>query len=50
LGIWVYSGLTLLSVISLVLGFRWMGKKNESKRSIETERKAAAQPLHEINH
>jgi hypothetical protein len=40
---WVYGGLTLLSVISLVLGFRWMGQKNEAKR------KRTAQPLHEIN-
>lgn len=29
---WVYGGLTLLSVISLVLGFRWMGQKNEARR------------------
>ena len=41
--VWVYGGLTLLSVISLVLGFRWMGQKNEAKR------KRTAQPLHEIN-
>lgn len=40
---WVYGGLTLLSVVSLVLGFRWMGQKDEAKR------KRAAQPLHEIN-
>jgi len=36
---WVYGGLTFLSVISLVLGVRWMGQKNEAKRLIETERK-----------
>jgi len=41
---WVYGGLTLLSVISLVLGFRWMGQKNEVKR------KRIAQPLPESNY
>ncbi len=38
---WVYGGLTLLSVVSLVLGFRWMGQKNEAKRPIEAEHKTA---------
>jgi Flp pilus assembly protein TadB len=41
---WVYGGLTLFSVISLVLGFRWMGQKNESKR------KRIGQALPESNH
>ncbi len=41
---WVYGGLTLLSVVSLVLGVRWMGQKNEAKR------KQTAQPLHESNY
>jgi Flp pilus assembly protein TadB len=41
---WVYAGLTLLSVISLVLGFRLMGQKNETKR------KRIGQPLPESNH
>lgn len=40
---WVYGGLTMLSVVSLVLGFRWMGQKSEAKR------KRTAQPLYEIN-
>jgi predicted MFS family arabinose efflux permease len=43
---WVYGGLTLLSVISLVLGFRWMGHKNASKAS---KPKAIIQPMQEIN-
>lgn len=47
---WVYGGLTLLSVISLVLGFRWMGQKTEARRFIEAERKAAVQLVHEINY
>jgi predicted MFS family arabinose efflux permease len=47
---WVYGGLTLLSIISFVLGFRWVGQKTETKRSIETARKSAVQPIHEINH
>lgn len=41
---WVYGGLTLLSVVSLVLGLRWMGQKAESKRS-----KSTVQPIQEIN-
>lgn len=40
---WVYGGLTLLSVISLGLGFRWMGQKNEAKRTL------SAKPLKEVN-
>ena len=47
---WVYGGLTLLSIISLVLGLRWMRQKSESKLSIENARKAAIQPIQEINH
>ena len=42
---WVYGGLTLLSVISLVLGVRWMGQKNASKVSSP---KAPVQPIQEI--
>ena len=41
---WVYGGLTLLSVVSLVLGVRWMGQKNEAKR------KRIGHPLPESNH
>jgi hypothetical protein len=44
---WVYGGLTLLSVISLVLGFRWMGQKNASEAS---KPKVTIQPVQEINH
>jgi predicted MFS family arabinose efflux permease len=43
---WVYGGLTLLSVVSLVLGLRWMRQKSESKTS---EGKVSKQPLQEIN-
>ena len=42
---WVYGGLTLISIASFVLAYRWMGQKAESKRSIET---AGAAPVHEI--
>jgi predicted MFS family arabinose efflux permease len=38
---WRYGGLTFLSIISLVVGLRWMGQNAESKRSIETLYKAA---------
>ena len=43
---WVYGGLTLLSVISLVLGFRWMRQKNASKAS---KPKTTIKPIQEIN-
>ncbi len=46
----VYGGLTLLSIASLVLGLRWMRQKSESKLSIENARKAAIQPIQEINY
>ncbi len=39
---WVYGGLTLLSIVSLILGLRWMNGKAKSNRSIESARKAAA--------
>lgn len=39
---WVYGGLTLLSVITLVLGFRWVGQKAEAKRSTKIVRNLAA--------
>ncbi|HSK87423.1 MAG TPA: hypothetical protein VK880_03660 [Anaerolineales bacterium] len=32
---WVYGGSTLLSIISLVLGFRWIGKKSNSRHSVD---------------
>ena len=39
---WVYGGLTLLSVLSLVLGFRWMGQKAQAKRPAKMLSKIAA--------
>jgi len=44
---WVYGGLTLLSIVSLVLGLRWLGQKSASKGS---KPKATTQPAQEINH
>jgi len=41
----VYGGLTLISIASFVLAYRWMSQKAEAKRSIETTR---ATPVHEI--
>ena len=29
---WVYGGLTLLSIVSLVLGIRWLNAKTRAKR------------------
>lgn len=40
---WVYGGLTLLSIVSLVLGFRWLGKRNEASR------KKTSQPIHKVH-
>lgn len=33
---WVYGMLTLASIISFVLGFRWLGQKRPTKHSGET--------------
>lgn len=30
---WVYGGLTLLSIISLILGVRWMSQKSKSRQT-----------------
>lgn len=34
---WVYGGLTLLSVVSLALGIRWMKQKNNTKLEPKTK-------------
>ena len=34
---WVYGGLTLLSVVSLVLGLRWKNQKNNTKLEPKTK-------------
>jgi hypothetical protein len=41
---WVYGGLTLLSVVSFVLAFRWMGQKAD----IKAKPKATLQLTQEI--
>ena len=40
---WVYGALTVLSIVSLVLGVRWMGQKTEARR------KASTHSTHKIN-
>jgi hypothetical protein len=42
---WVYGGLTLLSIASFVLAYRWTGNKSASKGSMP---KATVQPTQEI--
>ena len=42
---WVYGGLTLLSIASFVLVYRWMGQKSDAKGS---ESKDTIQPIQEI--
>ena len=43
---WIYGGLTLLSIASLIIGLRWLGQKSASKAS---KSKASIQPVQEIN-
>lgn len=45
---WVYGALTLISIVSFVMAFRWLKQKNESKRSTEIDRKSVLQPMPEI--
>ena len=45
---WVYGGLTLLSVVSLVLALRWMRQNPESKISTGTSDKTLKQSIKEI--
>jgi len=42
---WVYGGLTLLSVVSFVLAFRWMRQRSDTRRS---KPKATVYPAQEI--
>jgi len=39
---WIYGGLTLVSIVSLVMGLRWLSKGSKPKTAI--------QPIQEINH
>jgi hypothetical protein len=43
---WVYGGLTILSIVSLVVGLRWMAQKSSSKVSKPTTN---IQPIQEVN-
>ena len=45
---WVYGGLTLLSIISLVLGVRWMRQKSNSRHSVEARSKTGTQHMQEV--
>ena len=47
---WVYGGLTLLSIISLVLGVRWMSQKSNSRQSVDTGSKTGKQHMQEVTH
>jgi hypothetical protein len=44
---WVYGGLTLLSIISFILGFRWLGQKSAAKHPVVNERESLT-PLHDV--
>jgi membrane protein implicated in regulation of membrane protease activity len=45
---WVYGGLTLLSVVSFVLAFRWLGHAN-APASKGSKPKATVQSIQETN-
>ena len=47
---WVYGGLTLLSIVSLVLGVRWMSQKSNSRHSVEARSKTGQQHMQEVTH
>lgn len=47
---WVYGGLTLFSIISLVLGVRWMSQKSSSRHSVEARSKTGKQHIQEVTH
>jgi hypothetical protein len=47
---WIYGGLTVLSIISLVLGFRWMRQKSGSKPSVDARSEAGKQHIQEVTH
>lgn len=47
---WVYGGLTLLSIVSLVLGFRWLGKKPMAKPATNATWQAISLSTSELNH
>jgi len=46
---WIYGGLTLISIASFVLAFRWMGQKAASNRFTNAESQTAVKHTHEIN-
>lgn len=45
---WVYGGLTVLSIISLVLGVRWMSQKYNSRHSVGARSETGKQQIQEI--
>jgi membrane protein implicated in regulation of membrane protease activity len=47
---WVYGGLTLLSIVSLVLGFRWLRQKSSPRHSTGARSKAGQQHIQEVTH
>lgn len=46
---WIYGGLTLISIASFVLAYRWMGQKSDAKDSKGSEPKDTIQPIQEIS-
>jgi hypothetical protein len=45
---WIYGGLTLISIASLVLAFRWMGQKAGTQKRTQAAGKNSLEPGHEI--
>ena len=47
---WIYGGLTLLSILSLVLAVRWMSQKSNSRHSVEARSTIGKQDVQEVAH
>ena len=47
---WVYGGLTLLSILSLILGVRWMSQNSKFKHSVDARSRTSKPQIQEITH
>jgi len=47
---WVYGGLTLVSIISFVLGFRWLNQKHSAKPNHRLENQPISPSTAKVEH
>jgi predicted MFS family arabinose efflux permease len=47
---WVYGGLTLVSIISFVLGFRWLNQKHIAKPNRKIEHQPISPSIPKVEH